>query len=71
MVHFLHAHEGAYREGFIAHLAQVYSPNSRIRDRATGLNELTGVPFEELDRQYVEYIKSLPSAVDAANTAQQ
>jgi hypothetical protein len=72
MVHFfLHAEDGAYREAFIAHLAQVYSPDKRVRDHAAGLDQLTGVPFEELDRQYAAYIKSLPSALDAAKTAQQ
>lgn len=72
MVHFfLHAQGGAYREPFIMHLSQVYSPNKRVRDRAAGLDELTGVPFEELDRQYAEYIKALPSALDAAKTVQQ
>jgi len=72
MVHFfLHAQDGAYREQFIAHLAQVYSPDSRKRAHIAGLDEVTGVPFSELDRQYVEYIKSLPSALDTANTAQQ
>ena len=69
MVHFfLHAQDGAYREAFIAHLAQVYSPDSRRRNRTDGLDQLTGIPFKELDRQYAEYIKSLPSAFDDDNT---
>jgi hypothetical protein len=66
MVHFfLHAQDGAYREAFISHLSQVYSPDKRIRDRVRPLDELTGVPFEELDRQYAAYIESLPSALDS------
>jgi len=71
MVHFfLHAQDGAYREPFIVHLSQVYSPDKRIRERTDGLDELTGFPFEELDRQYAEYIRSLPSALDAATAVQ-
>jgi hypothetical protein len=72
MVHFfLHAQDGAYREPFISHLAQVYSPDARVRARTAGLDVLTGVSFEELDRQYDEYIRSLPSALDTAKTVQQ
>lgn len=70
MVHFfMHAQDGAYREPFIAHLAQVYSPDKRRRASVPGLDQLTGVPFDELDRQYAEYIRGLPSAMDDDATA--
>lgn len=72
MVHFfLHTQDGAYREPFIAHLAQVYSPDSRIRKRTARLDELTGASFEELNQQYIEYIRSLPSSLNKAKTVQQ
>lgn len=72
MVHFfLHAEDGAYREPFITHLSQIYSPDSRVRKHTAGLDALTGASFEDLDRQYVQYIRSLPSALDAAKTVQQ
>ena len=70
MVHFfLHAQDGVYREAFVEHLSQVYSPDSRVRKRTATLDQLTGVPFDELDGQYVEYIKDLPSAVDDTRAA--
>ena len=70
MVHFfLHAQDGAYREAFITHLGQVYSPDKRVRKRTAGLDQLTGVSFDELDRQYAEYIKGLPSALDKPRAA--
>lgn len=45
---------GRYREPLITHLTQLYSPNARVRETAAGLDQLTGVDFEELDRQYAE-----------------
>ncbi len=51
---FMHFDDGRYREALVTHLSQLYSGDTRVRDRATGLDELTGVDFEELDRQYAE-----------------
>jgi hypothetical protein len=48
---------GRYRDALVAHLSQLYSSSSRKRDFADGLDELTGVDFEELDRQYGEFLK--------------
>lgn len=49
---FMHHDNGRYREALVTHLSQLYSNDERIRDRAKGLDELTGVNFTELDRQY-------------------
>ena len=31
-----------------------------------GLDDLTGVPYADLDRQYVEYMHSLPAGLSQA-----
>ncbi len=51
---FMHYDNGRYREALVSHLSQLYSGDNRVRDRAAALDELTGVDFEELDRQYRE-----------------
>lgn len=51
---FMHHDKGRYREALVKHLSQLYSRDERIRERADGLDELTGVDFTELDRQYAE-----------------
>lgn len=51
---FMHHDKGRYREALVSHLAQLYSKDERVRERAQGLDELTGVDFTELDRQYLE-----------------
>jgi hypothetical protein len=57
MAHFfMHYRDGLYRDALIAHLSQVYSPNSRIRERVQGLDALTGVSFSELEAQYKQYL---------------
>ncbi len=58
----LHYEGGVYRDEFIKHMSLVYSPNSRVRDNPPTLEELTGVSFEILDQQYIEFIKSLSPA---------
>lgn len=49
---------GRYRESLITHLTQLYSPNAKVRDHAAGLDKLTGVEFEDLDRQYADDARS-------------
>ena len=75
MAHFfLHYRDGLYRDALIAHLSQVYSPNARTRDRAQGLDVLTGVSFGELDRQYQDYLAAQREALGerpAANVGAQ
>ena len=50
---------GKYREALIEYLSQIYRGTSR-RNRVPSLEELTGVRYEELDRQYGEFITRLP-----------
>lgn len=71
LVHFfLHYDGGVYRDALITHLSQVYSPDSRVRSKVAGLDELTGISYDELGRQYAAYISSLPGAHRDARTAQ-
>ncbi len=53
---FMHFQNGLYRDDFIEHLSDVYSSTTRIRAKPRSLDELTGVSFVELDRQYGDYI---------------
>ena len=46
---------GKYRECFIDYLSAIYSG----LDTPTTLEKLTGTPFSQLDREYVEYIRSI------------
>lgn len=50
------AGEGRYREPLVEFLNAVYAR----RDKPSTLAELTGVDFHDLDRQYREFIESLP-----------
>lgn len=51
---FMDYDQGRYREALVRHLTQLYSSDSRQRNSAPGLDRLTGVDFEDLDRQYRE-----------------
>ena len=44
----------------LEHLSEIYRATSRQRAFVRSLDELTGVPFPELDRQYLEYMRTLP-----------
>ncbi len=59
---FMHYDNGRYREALIEHLSQVYSPTKSVRENPDSLEELTGVEFQELDRQYGDYIRHLVPA---------
>ena len=56
---FMHFDKGRYREALVKHLSQLYSGDLRTRDRTQGLDELTGVDFADLDRQYAEDARKL------------
>ena len=62
MTHFfLHFQEGAYRDAFLVHLAQLYHPSPRVRHRPQSLPILTGVPYATLDEQYISYVRTFPA----------
>lgn len=56
---FMHYEGGRYREALIEHLSQVYSPTRSVRENPDSLEELTGVEYQELDREYGDYIRHL------------
>lgn len=61
---FMHARRGEYRDAFIKQMAQLYSDNSRIRNNAQTLEELTGLSYAELDQEYQDYSLALQKALD-------
>lgn len=61
---FMHANRGEYRDAFINQMSQLYSFNSRIRNNAKTLEELTGHSYTELDREYKTYSAALQKALD-------
>ncbi len=68
---FLHYEDGLYRDALIKHLSQIYSPQARIRENPQPLDELTGVSFAELDRQYLSYLTEMQSVLDTQAAARQ
>jgi hypothetical protein len=57
LTHFLmHYDHGRYRDALSAYLVAVYTG----RDRPGTLAELTGTSYEDLDRQYREFLRALP-----------
>ncbi len=58
----MHFDNGRYREALVTHLSELYSGNENVRNRAQGLDELTGVEFEDLDRQYLEDARKIEEA---------
>ncbi|GIX04377.1 MAG: hypothetical protein KatS3mg114_0246 [Planctomycetaceae bacterium] len=60
LVHFfMHYEGGRYRDAFISHLIDLYSAQAKKREQPATLEELTGVSYEELDRQYGEYVRAI------------
>jgi hypothetical protein len=57
----MHSSGGRYREPLIEHLSQLYSSSEAVRNSPDSLAELTGVAFEDLDREYGQYLRSLVS----------
>lgn len=62
---FMHHDNGRYREALVNHLTQLYSRDERIRERADALDELTGVDFSVLDKQYAEDAKATDEKLTA------
>jgi hypothetical protein len=62
---FMHHDNGRYRDALVTHLSQLYSKDERVRDRADSLDELTGVDFIELDRQYAEDARQTENEIAA------
>ena len=64
---FMHFDNGRYRDALVEHLAQLYSADRRAAVKS--LESLTGVAFDELDRQYRRYLSdqanSLPVQPDS------
>ena len=60
---FMHYDGGRYRDALIEHLSQLYRANPRRLSAAKSLEELTGVDYEELDRQYGNYLKNLQESL--------
>lgn len=52
---------GRYRDAVIEHLSQQYRSSGGRYARVDGLDELTGVSYAELDRQYGQFISNLPA----------
>jgi hypothetical protein len=63
---FMHYEGGRYRDALVEHLAEIYHTSGRQRAFVKGLDELTGVSYADLDRQYVEYMRSLPAGLSQA-----
>ncbi|WP_339730915.1 DUF1570 domain-containing protein [uncultured Gimesia sp.] len=61
---FMHAKRGEYRDAFINQMSQLYSFNSRVRNNANTLDELTGQSYSELDQEYKAYSAALQKALD-------
>lgn len=53
----MHYGDGQYRDALVTHLSMLYSGDPRKRARALSLDDLTGVRYEELDRQYAEFLR--------------
>ena len=62
---FMEYDQGRYREALVTHLTQLYSANTRERDSAASLEKLTGIDFEDLDRQYMDDARQTDGAVAA------
>ena len=62
---FMHYSNGRYREALVKHLSQLYSADERTRERADSLDELTGVDFSDLDRQYAEDAKQTEEEISS------
>jgi hypothetical protein len=64
---FMHYDDGRYREALVTHLTQLYSGQPQIRANTQDLDVLTGVDFDELDRQYAEDARASDQQQPQAN----
>lgn len=63
LAHFFMEYEnGIYRDAVVSHLSQIYSADARRRQNAAGLDVLTGLSYEDLDRQYGVWMNKLRAA---------
>jgi hypothetical protein len=68
LAHFFMQYDGGrYRDALVQHLAQLYSANARKRNAPDRLDELTGVEFAELDRQYGEFLRESQRLVQSGS----
>ena len=58
----IHGQGGKYRPALVKLLRLIYTG----RDKPTSLEQLTGVDYAVLDRQYLDFLKDLPSPSDTA-----
>jgi len=65
---FMNYGDGQYRDALMMHLRQLYLPPRRGRP-VQGLDELTGESFDELDRQYITYMKELEDALQVQSAS--
>ena len=67
LAHFFMLFEGGrYRDALTEHLSEIYRAGPRQRQAVHSLSDLTGVPFAELDKQYENYMRLLPSEIPQA-----
>ena len=60
LVHFfMHYERGLYRDDLIEHLRQIYQQAERPGAIVESLEDLAGVSFADLDRQYAEYVRAM------------
>lgn len=57
---------GIYRDALVEHLSQLYSDNARRREAAQSLADLIGVSYDELDRQYGQFVRQTDELVQGA-----
>ena len=64
----MHYDGGRYREALVTHLSQLYSAIDKRRHFVQGLDELTGDPAEELDREYAEFSRQIERDLAAVDS---
>lgn len=57
---------GRYRDALTEHLSEIYRAGPRQRLAVHSLEELTGVSFMELDQQYENFMRQLPTEIPQA-----
>jgi hypothetical protein len=67
LAHFFMLFEGGrYRDALTEHLSEIYRAGPQQRQSVRSLAQLTGVSFLELDKQYENYMRLLPSELPQA-----
>jgi len=65
---FMHYDNGRYRDAIVEQLSQIYNVNLTTIPRVQTLEELTGVSFKDLDRQYGEFVRALEKPEELSTT---